>query len=53
MNSVKSRLKELDNGKKAGVDKASEFKQKKKKGKTLSNKVVYSITMSNFFSHVF
>ena len=34
MNSVKSRLKELDNGKKAGVDKASEFKHKKKKGGT-------------------
>ena len=50
MNAVKQRIKELEHGSIAGIDKK---KEKKKKEKTLGNKAVYSITMSNFFSHIF
>ena len=50
MNEVKQRIKELEHGSIAGVTKK---KGKKKKEKSLGNKAVYTITMSNFFSHVF
>lgn len=52
MNAVKTRLKELENGKIAGVDK-SDQSSKKKKGKSLGNKIIYSIAMTNFFTHIF
>ena len=51
MSLAKNRLKELDKGKVAGVDKSSG--KKKKKEKTLSKRAVYSITMTNFFGHLF
>ena len=51
MSNEKNRLKELDKGKVAGVDKSSG--KKKKKEKTLSKRAVYSITMTNFFGHLF
>ena len=51
MSLAKNRLKELDKGKVAGVDKSSS--KKKKKEKTLSKRAVYSITMTNFFGHLF
>lgn len=47
---AKERLKDLEKGKQIGFESS---KPKKKKEKTLSRKVTYTITMSNFFSHVF
>ena len=47
---AKERLKDLEKGKQIGFESS---KPKKKKEKTLTRKATYTITMSNFFSHVF